>query len=192
MIAGMDEAITFFERFLEAEYQTSYAKLTEPDDKKFRALVTALDAMYEGKDFRSGASRIANKPASVYESEENRKGVAQLRRRPLFAVARYGDVYRAWVGGDRPGRKGEIMFTSYYAQARPGGFKLIGRYEVCYHCTGSGMENGAPCSGCGGNGWMYRGGIHAEKLGKITEAKKLQAPTDEQSLQGYEAIKAGA
>jgi hypothetical protein len=189
---AVDEAISFLREFLDALYRVSHAKLSEPDDMKFTALVRAADAFYEGKNFGSGGSRPLDDPPELFESEMYRTAAANLTTPQLFAIAQYqhdnGPLYRAWTGTENTGERGSMMFYNYYVQRREDAHKVIARYMVCLSCMGGGIRDGGICRSCESEGWEFRAGARLDNRGPLVEVRKLEAPVDPQSHPAYEVI----
>lgn len=187
----MEDVLAFLQAFTEAERRAMHASFAEPDDQKFLALVWAWDEMFGGS-LESGLSRLMDQPASAYASEKKLAAAARQQARPVFALARYlhdgNSLYRAWLGHEEPGPRGEGMFQNLYITGDPDKLKVVSVYRICVSCLGSCVADGEPCVGCDGSGWVYRRGVEWPPLGAPLEVRKLMAPTDPRYDAAYQAI----
>lgn len=189
---AIDEGLEFMKAVADAEYRARRAMLIEPDDKKFVKLRKEWDALYSG-DMRSGLSRPLNRPPAHYKESKRVNAAKELQPRKVFAVARYkrgkSDVYRASMGLNEHGPRGDGMLDNFYAEEVDGELKIVAHYRACLTCFGAGASReGKKCTACKGAGWTFEAGEKMTKLGAPLEVVKLAAPTDPVSKPAYDAI----
>jgi len=192
MIAHMDEVIEFLRSATEAELRANRANYSEPDDKKLRQQINEWDRFFSA-GLTSGLSRPTGDPPELFASPDYVAAAARQHRRTLFAVARYQaadgrEVFRAWLGTPEVGRRGEGMRQSLCVVRESGDLKIVSRYQVCSQCSGARSVSGEPCDSCDGTGWFFRGGIDFGDMGRPLELRKLEAPSDPQYRDAYEAL----
>lgn len=188
----MYEVLRFLHTLSEAEYRARCARCTEPDDAKFRQLVSEWNAMFSG-----GLGSVLIRPAvcsvSLYAGTDFVAAASRLRPASIFAIARYRpaeiDVYRAWTGDSEHGPRGETLRERLYVCREHGELRVTACDEVCRACFGAGTpRTGPPCSACDGAGWFHRSGRQWQSLGRVHELRKLGPPADQRYRRAYDAI----
>lgn len=188
----MDEVIAFLRDFIASDYEARLASY-QPDramhDEKRRKAESFLDP-------ETGAISLGLAFAWVDEKDdpEGANAIPQIiaRKQPsiLFLVRRYnhpvfGDLHRAYIDRGERARSTGYLWSLYVART-PRGLKIIARHGKCLTCRGSGQLDGEPCYQCGGAGWNDLGGEAIGDPGPVVEVRRLEAPTDPQSLADYE------
>jgi hypothetical protein len=188
---NMREVLEFLRATAKEEVRLQKALFTEPDDKKFVAMVRAYDARFSG-DLRSGMSRPTRMPASYYKDPEQLNEAKKFHERSVFAVVRYeygdGELYRAFMGELFRGDNGEDIDDNYYVTEDAGAPKITTRYTKCFNCNGAELIGGKHCPECKGLGWKFDGGAKLKKLGRVLEIKKLGPPSDRDTKVAYDLI----
>jgi hypothetical protein len=189
---SMNEPLAFLRAFTEAEHRASHTSNAEADDRQPPHPAMDDSDMVSG-DLRARLNRRRGGLVSQPTGMDCVAITIPQQRCSIFAIARYRhggtDVYRAWVGGIEPGRRGEGMRENLYVSRENSRLKVVARYAVCSDCLGAGTHrSGVACAACDGAGWFHRGGRRWLALGRMLELRKLGPPSDQRYRRGYDAI----
>jgi hypothetical protein len=188
----VDEVIAFVQDFIAREYEARRA-CCQPDRSVFEDKRREAESFFDQEAGSIGLDMAWNW-ASEKEDPDLAKALPQIlaRMRPdiLFLVRRYrhprwGDLYRAWVDGGTQRRRTSYLLSLFVART-PRGLRIIAKWGTCVTCRGTGVLDGEGCPECGGTGWEFAGGEQLGELGPVVEVRRLEAPTDPQSLADYE------
>lgn len=188
----MDEVVEFIRRFIEKAHEAERAAYL-PDRAEFDARLRDADSSFDqtagalGLNIAWGYKDDATDPEMA---DAGRQALARMRPAILFLVRRYahpvfGDLYRAYIDSGTKKRQTSYLYNLSVAR-RPDGLKIIARQGKCLTCRGSGQLDGEACYQCGGTGWEDLGGEQLGDLGPAVEVRRLEAPTDPQSLADYQ------
>lgn len=184
----MDDAIEFFRRFSETDYQVRHAMYSALDNFWFVTQSYALDEMFE-ETLRPGLIRRIDhgKRCTLPEYIE---AAARQQRRPIFAVARYQhadiQLYRAWMGAPERNPRGDGITESFYVIRGHERFTIHSVYRVCSACLGA--DDGRRCPTCLGAPWRCQGGTQWFSDHVPRELRMLGRPSDPRYQGAYEAI----
>lgn len=176
----IDDAVEFFNAYLDAEYAEGVAARSEPDevlDERREASESFMHAV-------PGAimsSVIGRGPGwSTEKLAEYAQTVNQVARRVMFLVAEYrcpawGRIFGGYASGPRPritGSYGQLL----YAAEVEGRLKIIAQYapEI--------LEPAPPMR------WSHAQGAEIGKLGRPVALRVLAEPTLEEHRQDWLAI----
>ncbi|HZS41670.1 MAG TPA: hypothetical protein VFF06_32795 [Polyangia bacterium] len=186
----MDDVLEFARRYLAEEYEIGRAAWLIADEKEYRARLKQYESMY-AKPGGLGLGRPTT------QTEEQRKAGAERLKLSkdepgiLFQVKEYehpklGQIYRIYTSGHiHPRHKATMYLSGHIVQRTKDGLKIVARYQFCDTCHATGVFEGKKCPDCEGQGWIYRGGEKVGDPGKLVAVRKVQAPTDEASLEEY-------
>lgn len=187
-MAPLDTATEALRDFLRAEHEARLALWTDRDQKAVEAKVAALNKTYFSGSLTSGLHRRPGASEQYFEDGAHQAENAKVR--DLFKVEEYrhptegtlvrGVVSQYWTEG--------TSYASAFVLRKKGSrWKIVSLYNLCGDCNGTGKVGGRKCGGCGGAGWINRGGEEIDDLGELVTVRKLMEPTDPDHLAEYEA-----
>ena len=173
----MAEPTTLINAFLDAEFVAARAAWTERDDDRFEELLSHV-SRHVAKSawllFEPGGRDMAE--LDDFEGDDVDEGLAEVRRRTLYATASWhhpkeGLVVTAYV--DRPSQqshRGPTLRLHLLMDRTPPQF--VAREAQCTTCRTSGKRGEARCEDCNGVGWTgYRGNLDLGPIVHLGEAR---------------------
>ena len=141
----IDEAVTYFQGFLDAVYEQDIANLTEPDDQLEQrvARTEAFMCSSPGTSMTSPFLRPRGLPAE--ELAVIAQKAAKPVRRPIYVVAEYdvpgwGACFAADVGGGE--ETNDIAYErQYWAMEVDGEPKIVALYGIDFYAEGLAWKN---------------------------------------------------
>jgi hypothetical protein len=173
----MNEILEFLNRYLDAEYEAYKLDIVAKDAESVFEAFTAMNKEYFAKaDIQELSHYLHGKnPRPTPEDRKARK--AELQRRPLFKISRYGkgktELYRGYIGFLANDMDATYWNTFFVRKGtKP---KIVSSYRI------------APGFSSGKIEWEWQGGekIVIAKLGKPVEILKIQAPVEKACLADY-------
>lgn len=165
------EAISFFEKFLEKEYEVTLASVSdEIDAERFMNEVKELDSYYR-EGLKSGVLRIRQPGDFNFEEKKLELQIKACRTCFLlrsYQHKEYGIVYRFYTGTDRT--KGKTYYHSYYVAKLGEKYQIIAVYLINERH----------------NGWERRQGVNWEKETiEFTGVWRIVEPYNDTDLEDY-------
>lgn len=191
----LDEAVDFFQRFIQAEYEMAVAAYSEPDSQRYARKLEAFEQLLKGVRTRDARVRgVDDLELGILGDdwfETGKRILERYRPRTLFQVKHYthselGDLFRAYVS-EPDAFMGKAYSASFYATQVEDTLRVISLYFICDECEMTGTVQGAPCPECQGTGWRFMEGRRIGPPGTLVGVRKLQPPSRPEQLKEYEA-----
>jgi hypothetical protein len=176
----MKEAIAFIRKFIKLDHLVRMAKWEEKDDDLFDHQLSQLNSMYHG-DGNSDIYRVRPSDPGIFARAKEMINVLQEKK--LFRVEKYGsgeDQYKAYISSSFAGDNS--IFTTLFFGMVDQEMKILGEFDLCMQCKGSGLIHGQQCATCGGEGWLSRAGMKFKKLDHPTERQDFLTPSNEEQF----------
>jgi hypothetical protein len=175
----MTEVLDFVNSYLDEEYSTheldTVAKDKEPVFEAFKKMIKAYFATH-GILPTNEYLHAGNPPPPARRKARR----AEIRRRPLFKIARYGkgksELYRAYMGDFLKSDK-ESYYQTIFIRKQPKP-KIVALYSISPDLWSGGLIE-----------WVWKRGekIVVKRLGKPVEVTKIEPPAEKASLADYNA-----
>lgn len=194
----LDEAVDFFQRFIQAEYEMATAAYGERDPLVYAQKYKEFERFLEGVKTLDSRGRDLDGFTIELMAEEGedwfemgKEVLGQLRPRTLFQVKHYlhpewEDLFRGYLSHPRAALVDSYGFNFYAARVEDE-LRIIAIYSICDECNVTGRIRGSPCRECGATGWSFLEGRHLDAPGKLVGVRKLRPPTAPEQLAEYEA-----
>ena len=183
----MDEAIAWFQHFLDVEWAAVQAYHVEPDEDAFEA---AADAYRDLKDDdvgealnRTGTPEDMAELAQIFERRAKRVLYAA---RPMTADG--ADAWAFYTSNFTLMPTGRTMSSMFIVQSEADSYRVQADYARCFDCGATGMVDGEVCDTCDGLGFEHEEGVDFDELSPAGETRKFEAPTNPRSTAAYEAL----
>ncbi|MER5704947.1 hypothetical protein ABT023_23785 [Micromonospora sp. NPDC002296] len=177
----LDNAVDFFNKFLDAEHQQAMAALTEPDDvlEERRNVTQSLMHSPPGTIMASPAGRALGHSAE--ELAEFSANASRPQRRTLFLVAEYRNatwqtLFAGYTSGAHPDTS-LVYERLYYASEVEGTPKMISEYLIEIE-----FEMDAEVR------WRHAQGVKIENPGQLVAAHAIREPALEEQRQSWEDL----
>ncbi|NBE84943.1 hypothetical protein [Micromonospora rubida] len=178
---NLDNAVDFFNEFLDAEHQQAMAALTEPDDvlEERRDITQGLMHSPPGTIMASPIGRALGH--SVEELVEFSANASRPQRRTLFLVAEYRNTtWQALFAGYTSGAHPDTSLAYerlYYAREVEGAPKMISEYLIEIE-----FETDAEVQ------WRHAQGVKVPNPGQLVAAQAIREPVLEEQRRSWENI----
>lgn len=175
----MNDVLEFVNRYLDEEFEAHKLDCVATDSDPVYAALAKMEEKYFAKHGILPLHEYlhAGNPPTVQEQKTRR---AEIQRRPLFKIARYGkgksELYRAYMGSCMKSEE-ESYYQTLFARKQPK-LRIVAVYQLAPGLWSSGHLD-----------WEVMGGekFVVKKLGRPIEVMRLEPPAEKTSLGDYNA-----
>jgi hypothetical protein len=187
----MDEVIEFARRYIALSFEHSRAMWQIKDDREYQKVLAELDAMFAVPDGSGEGRSPGLSPEKLAKYAHDYAASAHVPTL-LFQVKEYehpklGRIFLCYFSILTRDADADVTayHLGYWVQRTKDGLKFISLTDYCPACHATGVFQGKKCPECHGAGWNHRDGIKIGDPGKLVAVRKLEAPTDPDSLEEY-------